>query len=148
MDGPDAYNYSLRVRFSFSHGTNDAQKTMGLIFFLLIGTGYFSLSGNPSWSGDSTDLGDFISSCSDCLRDSFWWMGVIKTPGTESRKITAGPWICRRKHQPAGTIIVVPWLHSCQHHPTITGSIIGLISETSEWLSDGGLHAISYGHGY
>jgi PiT family inorganic phosphate transporter len=31
--------------FSFSHGTNDAQKTMGIIFFLLLGTGYFASQG-------------------------------------------------------------------------------------------------------
>src|SRR5512136_364292 len=31
--------------FSFSHGTNDAQKTMGIIFYLLIGTGYFASQG-------------------------------------------------------------------------------------------------------
>ncbi|VVB60094.1 Phosphate transporter family protein [uncultured archaeon] len=31
--------------FAFSHGTNDAQKTMGIIFYLLIGTGYFTSLG-------------------------------------------------------------------------------------------------------
>jgi PiT family inorganic phosphate transporter len=112
--------------FSFSHGTNDAQKTMGIIFFLLLGTGYFTSQGIPTgqeaipiWvilcAGTAIASGTLIGG----------W-GVIKTLGQKVAKLRPVHGFAAETSAAATIIgcslagIPVSTTH------TITGSIIGV----------------------
>ena len=53
MVTPDPYFPDIRspaAAYSFSHGTNDAQKTMGIITPLLFSIGYYGASVDPTTS--------------------------------------------------------------------------------------------------
>jgi PiT family inorganic phosphate transporter len=79
--------------FSFSHGMNDAQKTMGIILALLISSGLY-----PACS----HLGHSFLPCSDCPRDLLRRMENSKNPGDAfDQAATSGRILCgnrRRRH--------------------------------------------------
>ena len=112
--------------FSFSHGTNDAQKTMGLIFYLLLGTGYFAATG-VGMGHETVPIWVILSAHAAiaCGTLSGGW-GVIKTLGQKVAKLRPVHGFAAETSA-AGTIIGCSLLGipvSTTH--TITGSIIGV----------------------
>jgi PiT family inorganic phosphate transporter len=112
--------------FSFSHGTNDAQKTMGIIFYLLLGTGYFSSQG--VLSGQETIPIWVILSAHTAIASGtlIGGWGVIKTLGQKVAKLRPVHGFAAETSAAATIIgcslagIPVSTTH------TITGSIIGV----------------------
>jgi PiT family inorganic phosphate transporter len=112
--------------FSFSHGTNDAQKTMGIIFYLLLGTGYFSSQG--ILSGQETIPIWVILSAHTAIASGtlIGGWGVIKTLGQKVAKLRPVHGFAAETSAAATIIgcslagIPVSTTH------TITGSIIGV----------------------
>ena len=112
--------------FSFSHGTNDAQKTMGLIFFLLIGTGYFSSQGILPGQ-ETVPIWVILSAhAAIALGTLFGGWGVIKTLGQKVAKLRPVHGFAAETSA-AGTIIgcSLAGIPVSTTH-TITGSIIGV----------------------
>jgi PiT family inorganic phosphate transporter len=112
--------------FSLSHGTNDAQKTMGIIFFLLLGTGYFTSQGIPH--GQETIPVWVILSAGTAIASGtlIGGWGVIKTLGQKVAKLRPVHGFAAETSA-AATIIgcsLVGIPVSTTH--TITGSIIGV----------------------
>ncbi|MBE3122830.1 MAG: inorganic phosphate transporter [Thermoplasmata archaeon] len=112
--------------FSFSHGTNDAQKTMGIIFYLLLGTGYFaSLGVIPGH--ETVPIWVILSAHTAIACGTlFGGWGVIKTLGQKVAKLRPVHGFAAETSA-AGTIICCSFAGipvSTTH--TITGSIIGV----------------------
>jgi len=112
--------------FAFSHGTNDAQKTMGIIFYLLLGTGYFASQGIlpgqetvPIW----VILSAHTAIATGTLAGGW---GVIKTLGQKVAKLRPVHGFAAETSA-AGTIIgcSLAGIPVSTTH-TITGSIIGV----------------------
>lgn len=112
--------------FSFSHGTNDAQKTMGIIFYLLLGTGYFTTLGVTAGQ-ETVPIWVILSAhtaiaCGTLIGG---W-GVIKTLGQKVAKLRPVHGFAAETSA-AGTIIgcSLAGIPVSTTH-TITGSIIGV----------------------
>jgi PiT family inorganic phosphate transporter len=112
--------------FSFSHGTNDAQKTMGLIFYLLLGTGYFTALG-VAVGHETVPIWVILSAHTAiaCGTLTGGW-GVIKTLGQKVAKL-------RPVHGFAAETSAAVTIIGCSlagipvsTTHTITGSIIGV----------------------
>lgn len=106
--------------YSLAHGTNDAQKTMGIITFLLYGAGYLAKdSGVPVW---------VILSChaAIALGTLFGGWRIVKTMGLGITKLRPVGGFCA---ETAGAISILTVSHfgipvSTTH--TITGAIVGV----------------------
>ena len=112
--------------FSFSHGANDAQKTMGIVFFLLIGAGYFTAAG-VSAGHEFVPIWVILSAhAAIALGTLFGGWGVIKTLGTKVAHLRPVHGFCAETSA-AGTIIgcSLAGIPVSTTH-TITGSIIGV----------------------
>jgi PiT family inorganic phosphate transporter len=112
--------------FSFSHGTNDAQKTMGIIFYLLLGTGYFASQGiTPGY--ETVPIWVILSAHAAIASGTIvgGW-GVIKTLGQKVVKLRPVHGFAAETSA-AGTIIgcSLAGIPVSTTH-TITGSIIGV----------------------
>ncbi len=112
--------------FSFSHGTNDAQKTMGIIFYLLLGTGYFASQGVLP-GHETVPIWVILSAHTAiaCGTLAGGW-GVIKTLGQKVAKLRPVHGFAAETSA-AGTIIgcSLAGIPVSTTH-TITGSIIGV----------------------
>ncbi len=112
--------------FSFSHGTNDAQKTMGIIFFLLLGTSYFSTLGVTA-GNETVPIWVILSAHTAiaCGTIIGGW-GVIKTLGQKVAKLRPVHGFAAETSS-AFTIIgcSLAGIPVSTTH-TITGSIIGV----------------------
>jgi PiT family inorganic phosphate transporter len=112
--------------FSFSHGTNDAQKTMGLIFYLLLGTGYFTALG-VAVGHEAVPIWVILSAHTAIACGTLvgGW-GVIKTLGQKVAKLRPVHGFAAETAA-AGTIIgcSLAGIPVSTTH-TITGSIIGV----------------------
>jgi len=112
--------------FSFSHGTNDAQKTMGIIFYLLLGTGYFTTLGIAA-GHETVPIWVILSAHTAIACGTlFGGWGVIKTLGQKVAKLRPVHGFAAETSA-AGTIIACSLAGipvSTTH--TITGSIIGV----------------------
>ncbi len=112
--------------FSFSHGTNDAQKTMGIIFYLLLGTGYFAAVGVAP-GHETVPIWVILSAHSAIACGTLvgGW-GVIKTLGQKVAKLRPVHGFAAETSA-AGTIIgcSLAGIPVSTTH-TITGSIIGV----------------------
>src|SRR5215212_9062687 len=104
---------------ALSHGTNDAQKTMGVIALALITTGHLTgdvkKDGLPFWIIFSSSAAGMALSTTHVATGSILGSGVGK-PGAEVRWAVAGR-------------MAVAWL--------ITLPAAGLVGALSYWLSDG-----------
>src|SRR5512136_2749573 len=112
--------------FSFSHGTNDAQKTMGLIFYLLLGTSYFTTLGVAA-GHETVPIWVILSAHTAiaCGMLAGGW-GVIKTLGQKVAKLRPVHGFAAETSA-AGTIIgcSLAGIPVSTTH-TITGSIVGV----------------------
>lgn len=110
--------------YSLGHGTNDAQKTMGIIMFLLIGAGYLSVDAHtPAW---------VILSCHAAIALSTMAGGwrIVRTMGLSITKLRPVGGFCAETAG-AVTILGASWLGipvSTTH--TITGAIVGVGATT------------------
>ncbi|MCX6667974.1 MAG: inorganic phosphate transporter [Euryarchaeota archaeon] len=112
--------------FSFSHGANDAQKTMGVVFFLLIGAGYFTAAG-VSAGNEYVPIWVILSAhAAIALGTLVGGWKVIKTLGTKVAHLRPVHGFCAETSA-AGTIIgcSLAGIPVSTTH-TITGSIIGV----------------------
>ncbi len=106
--------------YSLGHGGNDAQKTMGIIWMLLIASGYTSTSGSlPAW---------VIISCYSAisLGTLFGGWRIVKTMGQRITKLRPVGGFCAETGG-AITLFMATWLGvpvSTTH--TITGAIVGV----------------------
>ncbi|MEM4729755.1 MAG: inorganic phosphate transporter [Thermoplasmata archaeon] len=113
--------------FSFSHGLNDAQKTMGIIIFLLYGAGYFSSIGREGVGGIFVPFWVIISAhTAIALGTLVGGWRVIRTMGmrvTRLRPIHG----CVAESAGAATIIgcSIAGIPVSTTH-TITGAIVGV----------------------
>ncbi len=106
--------------FSFSHGSNDAQKTMGIIVALLIATGHLPKnSGIPMW---------VIFSCYAAIALGTYFGGwkIVKTMGMKIVKLRPVDGFCA---ETGGGVIILLMSYlgipvSTTH--TITGAIVGV----------------------
>lgn len=106
--------------YSFSHGTNDAQKTMGIIFALLVAGGQFTMDTHmPMW---------IILLCHAMIAAGTMFGGfrIVKTMGTKLTKLTPMNGFCA---ETGGGVTILAVSHlgipvSTTH--TITGAIIGV----------------------
>jgi PiT family inorganic phosphate transporter len=112
--------------FSFSHGANDAQKTMGIVFFLLIGAGYFTAAGVTT-GNEYVPIWVILSAHAAIALGTLagGWQ-VIKTLGTKVTHLRPVHGFCAETSA-AGTIIgcSLAGIPVSTTH-TITGSIIGV----------------------
>lgn len=106
--------------FSFSHGSNDAQKTMGIIVALLVASGYLPKeAGIPVW---------VIFSCHFAIALGTYFGGwrIVKTMGMKIVKLRPVDGFCA---ETGGGVIILLMSHlgipvSTTH--TITGAIVGV----------------------
>jgi len=106
--------------FSFSHGSNDAQKTMGIIVALLVASGYLPKeAGIPVW---------VIFSCHAAIALGTYFGGwrIVKTMGMKIVKLRPVDGFCA---ETGGGVIILLMSHlgipvSTTH--TITGAIVGV----------------------
>lgn len=106
--------------FSFSHGSNDAQKTMGIIVALLVASGYLPKeAGVPIW---------VIFSCHAAIALGTYLGGwrIVKTMGMKIVKLRPVDGFCA---ETGGGVIILLMSHlgipvSTTH--TITGAIVGV----------------------
>ncbi|MBI5299531.1 MAG: inorganic phosphate transporter [Deltaproteobacteria bacterium] len=106
--------------FSFSHGSNDAQKTMGIIVALLVASGYLPKeTGIPIW---------VIFSCHAAIALGTYLGGwrIVKTMGMKIAKLRPVDGFCA---ETGGGVIILLMSHlgipvSTTH--TITGAIVGV----------------------
>ncbi|MFN0109204.1 MAG: anion permease [Blastocatellia bacterium] len=106
--------------FSFSHGTNDAQKTMGIIMAALVAGGYAAPNGEiPYWVGLSAFLAIGLGTMSGGWR-------IVKTMGSKITKLKPVGGFCAETGG-AGAVLLATNLGipvSTTH--TITGAIVGV----------------------
>ncbi len=106
--------------YSLGHGTNDAQKTMGIITFLLVGAGYLSQDASvPYWVILSCHAAIALGTLSGGWR-------IVKTMGLGITKLRPVGGFCAETAG-AVTILGASWFGipvSTTH--TITGSIVGV----------------------
>jgi PiT family inorganic phosphate transporter len=107
--------------YSLGHGGNDAQKTIGLIWLLLIATGYCAPGGDapPIW----VIVGCYIAIG---LGTSFGGWRIVKTMGQKITKLKPVGGFCAETGG-ALTLFLATWLGipvSTTH--TITGAIVGV----------------------
>jgi len=107
--------------YSLGHGGNDAQKTIGLIWMLLIATGYTAASDTapPTWT---------IAACylAIGLGTMFGGWRIVKTMGQKITKLKPVGGFCAESGG-ALTLFIATWLGvpvSTTH--TITGAIVGV----------------------
>jgi PiT family inorganic phosphate transporter len=106
--------------YSFGHGTNDAQKTMGVITFLLMGAGYLTLdSPVPAWVIFACHAAIALGTMSGGWR-------IVKTMGLGITKLRPVGGFCA---ETAGAVTILGASHfgipvSTTH--TITGAIVGV----------------------
>jgi len=120
--------------YSIGHGANDAQKTMGIILALLIGSGYLESSATLSLSNPQTSW--IILSCqlAMALGTALGGWRIVKTMGMKIVKLKPIGGFCA---ETSGSLTLFLATHfgipvSTTH--TITGSIIG-VGAISEHLS-------------
>jgi PiT family inorganic phosphate transporter len=106
--------------FSFSHGTNDAQKTMGIIMAALVTGGYVDPKADiPYWVGLSAFLAIGLGTMSGGWR-------IVKTMGSKITKLKPVGGFCAETGG-AGAVLLASSLGipvSTTH--TITGAIVGV----------------------
>ncbi|MCI0387529.1 MAG: inorganic phosphate transporter [Acidobacteria bacterium] len=106
--------------FSFSHGTNDAQKTMGIIMAALVTGGYVDAKADiPYWVGLAAFLAIGLGTMSGGWR-------IVKTMGTKITKLKPVGGFCAETGG-AGAVLLATSLGipvSTTH--TITGAIVGV----------------------
>ena len=105
--------------YSLGHGGNDAQKTIGIIWMLLIATGHASSDAPPTWT---------IVSCyaAIALGTMFGGWRIVKTMGQKFTKLKPVGGFCAETGG-ALTLFLAPGLGipvSTTH--TITGAIVGV----------------------
>lgn len=106
--------------FSFSHGSNDAQKTMGIIVALLVASGYLTKDAAvPIW---------VIFSCHAAIALGTYFGGwrIVKTMGMKITKLRPVDGFCA---ETGGGVIILLMSHlgiPVSTTQTITGAIVGV----------------------
>ncbi len=106
--------------YSFSHGSNDAQKTMGILFAILVAGGYLAATSPlPIWI-------IFLCHAVIALGTLFGGFRIVRTMGTKLTKLTPMNGFCA---ETGGGVVILAVSHfgipvSTTH--TITGAISGV----------------------
>jgi PiT family inorganic phosphate transporter len=110
--------------FSFSHGMNDAQKTMGIILALLISTGYYTSS--PEGTKASVPLW-VILSCHAAIALGTYFGGwrIVKTLGMRLTKLQPIGGFCAETGGGATIVFLSLFGIPLSTTHTITGAIVG-----------------------
>ena len=106
--------------YSLGHGTNDAQKTMGVIMFLLIGAGYFSVkSPVPIWVILACHAAIALGTMSGGWR-------IVKTMGMSITKLRPVGGFCAETAGAATILGASAFGIPVSTTHTITGAIVGV----------------------
>jgi len=98
--------------YSLGHGGNDAQKTIGIIWLLLIATGYAT-------TADASPPGWVIVCCYMAigLGTMFGGWRIVKTMGQKNHQAQAGRWLLRRNRRCHDLVFGYHAGYSGVHHP-------------------------------
>jgi PiT family inorganic phosphate transporter len=106
--------------FSFSHGTNDAQKTMGIIMAALVAGGYVDPKGDiPYWVGLSAFLAIGLGTMSGGWR-------IVKTMGSKITKLKPVGGFCAETGGAGAILLASHYGIPVSTTHTITGAIVGV----------------------
>jgi PiT family inorganic phosphate transporter len=116
--------------YSIGHGANDAQKTMGIIFFLMLASGHLSEGDTLSLTNSHTSW--IVISCNIAMAvgTAFGGWRIVKTMGMKLTKLRPVGGFCAETAG-ATTLFVASYAGipvSTTH--TITGSIVGVGATT------------------
>jgi PiT family inorganic phosphate transporter len=110
--------------FSFSHGMNDAQKTMGIIVALLISTGYYQ--GDPATGKVHVPLWVVVSCyVAIALGTYFGGWRIVKTLGMRLTKLQPVGGFCAETGGGATIVFLSMFGIPLSTTHTITGAIVG-----------------------
>ena len=105
--------------YSLGHGTNDAQKTMGIITGLLVTSGYLATFQVPFW----------VIICSHVAIASGTYFGgwrIVKTMGQKITKLKPSDGFCAETAGGITLLVTAFWGISVSTTHTITGAIMGV----------------------
>ena len=105
--------------YSLGHGTNDAQKTMGIITGLLVTSGYLATFQVPFW----------VIICSHIAIASGTYFGgwrIVKTMGQKITKLKPSDGFCAETSGGITLLVTAFWGISVSTTHTITGAIMGV----------------------
>ena len=106
--------------FSLSHGTNDAQKTMGIIMAALVAGGYLDASSDiPTWVGLSAFLAIGLGTMSGGWR-------IVKTMGSKITKLKPVGGFCAETGGAGAIFLASHYGIPVSTTHTITGAIVGV----------------------
>ncbi len=106
--------------FSLSHGTNDAQKTMGIIMAALVAGGYLDAKSDiPTWVGLSAFLAIGLGTMSGGWR-------IVKTMGSKITKLKPVGGFCAETGGAGAIFLASHYGIPVSTTHTITGAIVGV----------------------
>ena len=106
--------------FSLSHGTNDAQKTMGIIMAALVAGGYLDAKADiPTWVGLSAFLAIGLGTMSGGWR-------IVKTMGSKITKLKPVGGFCAETGGAGAIFLASHYGIPVSTTHTITGAIVGV----------------------
>jgi inorganic phosphate transporter, PiT family len=106
--------------FSFSHGTNDAQKTMGIIMAALVTGGYVDPNADiPSWVGLAACMAIGLGTMSGGWR-------IVKTMGSKITKLKPVGGFCAETGGAGAVLLATHFGIPVSTTHTITGAIVGV----------------------
>ena len=105
--------------FSFSHGSNDAQKTMGIMMAALLAGGYISSSEPPFWVAFSAYAAIGLGTLSGGWR-------IVKTMGSKITKLKPIGGACAETGAGAAILLASQLGVPVSTTHTITGAIVGV----------------------
>jgi PiT family inorganic phosphate transporter len=105
--------------YSLGHGTNDAQKTMGVITGLLVTTGYLTVFAVPFW---------VILLCHFAIGMGTLFGGwrIVRTMGAKITKLNPSGGFCAETAGGVALLVTAFWGISVSTTHTITGAIMGV----------------------
>ena len=105
--------------YSLGHGTNDAQKTMGIITGLLVTSGYLATFQVPFW---------VIISSHIAIASGTYFGGwrIVKTMGQKITKLKPSDGFCAETAGGITLLVTAFWGISVSTTHTITGAIMGV----------------------
>jgi len=113
------YQLLSAALYSLGHGTNDAQKTMGIITSLLVASGYLATFHVPFWV-------ILLSHVAIASGTYFGGWRIVKTMGQKITKLKPSHGFCAETAGGLTLLVTAFWGISVSTTHTITGAIMGV----------------------